>query len=285
MSDFMPFDTEYEVDKSVLTEELPGYLTRSLRQWTSDVLINNKKISKNRNGIYVLDATAFLNPLQETFRRNFDEHPDMFLTKMFSDVKLFRNLMSYILQHTANLLEARDLEAILERSGSAYAVEFEKEPVPKQAIMSLNSPGYRIVRTKLVYRVAPIVKMQAEDVLRDSELLSEAWSYYYGVKPDDEKTVVRCVDALAGMIRDAYFPNENRPQLGTLLGKMRQKPNDYDLPASDLYDTDKFLEIMKDFSKIRGNHKSGTGRAPTHEEAAFVLHYTIMMFQLLRSKQ
>ncbi len=100
--------------------------------------------------------------------------------------------------------------------------------------------------------------------------------------PDDERTVTRATDALSGILRDRYFPAEKRPQLGTLLEKIKKDCDLYPLPGNTIFDQKEFLSIMSRFSKIRGNHKSGTGRAPMHQEAGFVLHFTIMLFQTLK---
>lgn len=286
MSDFDPFDSEFKIDKSVLTKDIPVFLEQSLRRWIDSVFHKHSFIHIGPRGFPVIDGAMFLHPLQETFRREFSDDPETFYNEMLSNIKLFRNMLSYILQNITDVNEARALETILARSSSAYAVDFIKG---KEIISGLKridgKPMFEDVGCKLIYRVAPIVRMQAEDVLSSENLLAEAWEAYYGMQPDDEKTVIRCTDALAGLLRDAYFPTENRPVFGSMLQKMKQVPGSYTLPANCLYDTKEFLELMKDFSKIRGNHQKGTGRKPTHEEAGFVLHFAIMFFQLLKIKK
>lgn len=277
MSNFEPFDEEFNFDRSILTETFPDYMLPSVLSWIENVLIKHQmyrpQFSRN-----VSDSKLVL-PINRALRKTIRTSWSAFLVDIQEDVPTFRNVLTYLLQNVANAEEGVEVETILSDTSSAYSVDFKEEDVRHGALIG------RVTRMKLVYRVPPVVKEQALDIMRTDQLLAEAWESHYGINPDDEKTVTRCTDALAGLLRDTYFPEEKRPQLGTLLGKMRKDPERYPLPANSLYDSDKFLELMKDFSKIRGNHKSGTGRTPTHEEASFVLHYTIMLFQLLRSKE
>lgn len=282
MTRFEPFDGEYEIDKSILSEEVAPFLQKSIRLWLNTLFANHSILRKNANGMIVLDGKSFLFPLQETFRKEYPDEPAYFVNLMFSNTKLFRNMLSYILQNHADINEARELEEMLMRSSSAYAVEFIKGEELRGLKRADGSPLFKTVGCKLVYRVPPIVKVQAEEAFSSEALLAEAWEAYYGMQPDDEKVVTRATDALAGSLRDKYFPDEKRPVFGTLLQKIKQDPTAYPLPGSSIYEQQKFAETMDQFSKIRGNHQKGTGRKPTHEEAGFVLHFSIMLYQVLR---
>lgn len=276
MSSFEPFDEEFNFDKSILTEAFPEYMLPSVMLWIKDLLIR-RQLFKPQLSRDVNDSKLVM-PMNRALRKTFRSNWLAFMADIQTDVSTLRNAITYLLQNIADAQDGQRLEAILSDTSSAYSVDFKEEEVRSGAIIG------KATRMKLVYRVPPVVKEQALDIMRTDQLLAEAWESHYGINPDDEKTVTRCTDALAGLLRDVYFPEEKRPQLGTLLGKIRKDLGKYTLPASSIYDSDKFLELMKDFSKIRGNHKSGTGRAPTHVEASFVLHYAIMLFQILRSK-
>lgn len=278
---FEPFDDKYEFDSSVLTEDFPHYLSPSVKKWIFDCLRNHSMY--NARVLHAQLTGSFIHPLNRAFRKSFSDTSTVFFSTITADIVLFRNVLSYILQNIADVAEGRELEKILQEGSSAYTVEFRRGRKIAGILTSKGEPMFETAGMKLSYRVPPIVKAQAEEVISHDALLAEAWESHYGINPDDEKTVTRCTDVLAGQLRDKYFGEEKRTQLGTLLQKMRAEPNKYSLPASSLYDSDRFLEIMKNFSKIRGNHKTGTGRAPTHEEAGFVLHFTIMLSQLLRS--
>lgn len=274
MIGFEPFDEQFNFDKSILTEEFPDYMLPSILKWIEDLLIAHnyyKKSYRDINDKFILSITRHL-------RASFKVQYTAFMFEICEDKSTLRNVLTYLLQNIANEAEGRELEVILAETSSAYAVDFKKERIDSGAI------SWDAIRMKLVYRVPPVVKEQAIDITRTNQLLAEAWESHYGIDPDDEKTVTRCTDALSGLLRDIYFPDEKKPQLGKLLKDIMAKPEKYPLPANSLYETEKFLSLMEEFSNIRGNHKAGTGRAPTHEEASFVLHFSIMLFQLLRGK-
>ena len=273
---FESFDDEYRFDKSVLTEDFPDYMYPSIQQWIISTLDRAKFLSWSQ-GVQYIDRSAFILPLNESMRATFRHELAHFLVDVSKDATIFRNVLSYILQNVAQKNEGEKLEKILARTSSAYSVDFKDE----EATTSSGAISWVRTRMKLVYRVTPIVKRQAENALAQSELLADAWDSYYGLKADDEKTVTRCADAIAGLLRDKFFPTEKRTQLGTLLQKVISEPKKYPLAGEALFEKKEFLGIMKGFSTVRGNHKTGTGRTPAHEEAGFVLHFTIMLFQIL----
>lgn len=280
---FTPFDEEYQFDQNVLNEDFPPYLMPGVKAWIFKTLKNNGMFSGVIGRGQVLDN--FLHSLNRVLRTDIPSNDIYFFNTIKSDVRLFRNVLSYMLQKVANTQEANQLERILKEGSSAYAVEFEHGSEIAGFRTKESESIFNIVGSRLVYRVSPIVKKQAQPVLNESILLAQAWDAHYGINPDDEKVVTRCTDAIAGIIKDTYFPGEERSQLGTLVAKIRKQPTKYSFPADSIYETVKLLDLMQDFSKIRGNHKTGTGRAPTHEEASFVLHFSIMLFHLLGSKK
>lgn len=272
MQNFEPFDEEYKFDPEILTEDFPKYMIDSIVAW-SEALLNNRRMIVMRDKL----SPTFLLPYDRVFRTNLDPHWAIVTTKLRSNLKFARNFISYLLQIYASEKEGEALERILAESSSAYTVEKSSEKV---LLVQSGALSTSITKMKLVYRVAAIVKKQSEMIISSNELLSEAWESHYGIPSDDEKTITRCADALAGLLRDQFFPTEKRTQLGTLISKIIQDPEDYSFPASTIYNKEELLNLMSNFSKIRGNHKSGTGRTPTHEEALFVLHFSIMFFQL-----
>lgn len=278
---FEPFDDQYSFDKDVLTEDFPDYLMPSVKAWIFDTLSAHGMFYGRVGAGQVLDK--FLLPLNRALRTTIESNDTLFINEVTSTKSLLRNVLSYMLQTVSDVAQARELEKILTEGSSAYQVEFIRDTAnPITALRTVNGePVFKITDTKLVYRVSSIVKKQAQDIASTHILLADAWDAYYGVSPDDEKTVTRCTDALAGALRDKFFPGEKRTQLGTILHKIKQDPAKFQLPASSIYSQTALLDLMKDFSKIRGNHKSGTGREPTHEEAGFVLHFSIMFTHLL----
>src|SRR5690606_8844814 len=133
-----------------------------------------------------------------------------------------RNIISYVLQKIATEGEGKKLEATLIRTGSAYAVQITKKQV---------NASWSKTEMKLIYRVDPIVAKQAVPILNSSSLIQEAWDAYYGLKPDYEKVVTRSSDALAGLLRDKFFPDEQKPQLGKLIEQLQRSPEKISFPG------------------------------------------------------
>lgn len=278
---FEPFDNEFIFDESLLTEEFPNYLMPGVKKWVFDTLSIHSLFSGRIGLGQVLDD--FIHPLNRSLRKNIPSNDTQFWANISSNVILFRNVLSFMLQNVADINDARELEKILIEGSSAYSVEFIKGNEVRGIRTSKGETIFEHVSAKLTYRVAPIVKKQADETIRNERLLGQAWEFYYGLESDDEKTVVRSTDALSGLLRDQFFPDEKRPVLGTILNKISEDPSKYPFPANSIYETKDLIKLMKQFSKIRGNHQKGTGRMPTHEEAGFVLHLTITIFQLFKN--
>lgn len=284
MGDFEPFDSEYSFDKTVLTEDFPNYLLPSVQKWIIDVLHRHDLFDQSGyvagNSLPNL-SNDFTMPFNRTMRTTYKNDTLTFINIISANNIRLRNTLSYILQKIADYTEGATLEEILSEGSSAYTVDITRTEV-KRALGAGVSVPYENISMKLVYRVPLVVKAQAETILKNEHLLAEAWDEYYGLSPDDEKVVTRCHDALSGILRDKYFPKDAKPQLGKLTKQLIESPKKFTLPAETMYDKKSFLGLMDKFSEKRGNHTKGTGKKPTHEEAGFVLHYTIMLFQLFR---
>ncbi|MCA9350743.1 MAG: hypothetical protein KDJ52_26375 [Anaerolineae bacterium] len=276
MRDFEPFDKTFRFDESILTENFPNYMLPSILSWIFNVMVAHKLYDPYHSNM--IDTAKLVNPINRMLRTTFRSKYADFIADIQFDLSTFRNVLSYLLQRVSDANEGKTLENILYETSSAYAVEFKEVNVKNGAI------GWKVTKMKLVYRVPPIVKKQALEVMRTDQLLTEAWDFHYGIDFDDEKTVTRCTDVLSGLLRDKYYPNEKKPQLGKLLKQLIENKDKIILPADTLYNKESLLKMMVKFSEKRNNHQKGTGTKPSHEEAGFVLHFTIMLYQLFRSK-
>lgn len=276
MRDFEPFDETFRFDERVLAENFPNYMLPSVLSWIFNLMVAHKLYSPIHSS--KIDATKLIQPLNRIMRTAFRSEYVDFMADIQIDLVTFRNVLSYLLQRVSDTNEGKTLENILYETSSAYAVEFKEVNLKNGAI------GWKATKMKLVYRVPPIVKKQALEVMSTDQLLMEAWDSHYGIDFDDEKTVTRCTDALSGLLRDRYYPDEKKPQLGKLLKQLIENKDKIILPADTLYNKESLLKMMVKFSEKRNNHQKGTGTKPSHEEAGFVLHFTIMLYQLFRSK-
>lgn len=273
---FEPFDSEFEFNKEVLSEDFKDYQLISIKSWLRETLKSTKKLSSNNVS---LSNELFVLPLNEIFRQTFSPNFELFWDSIVVNSKLFRNILSYVLQTSATEYQANKLERILGRTGSAYAVSTSKKSQKIAQGISVNKNV-----SKLLYRVSKVTSEQAAPILNTNALIQEAWDAFYGLKPNYEKVTTRCTDALAGILRDKFYPDDKKPQLGKLLGQLISSPEKFSIPGETIFDKEQFLRLMDNFTSIRGDHQTGTGRKPTKDEAKFVLHYTISAAHLLSLK-
>jgi hypothetical protein len=163
------------------------------------------------------------------------------------------------------------MEYILATGGSAYAVMYKvKKP-----------ETYDRGIADIVERVPEVVRDSSKKILDKYILVQEAWHSCYSRNPDYAKTVGKCTDALEGLFKDRYFQKDSSPSLGRFIKSFKTTPTKLAFHGDTLVDPKSVLtDLAINFIPIRGHHTSGTGRAPTKEEAVFVLYYTIFVIQL-----
>jgi hypothetical protein len=113
-------------------------------------------------------------------------------------------------------------------------------------------------------------------------MLRDAWSACYARNPDYDKVVSKCCDILEGLWKK-YFPDDPKPQVKKFVHALRQNPTLLTYPGSSVVQPSSLLtDIAERFSDIRGQHTKGTGKSALKEDAEFVLHYTIFVWNLER---
>ncbi len=131
----------------------------------------------------------------------------------------------------------------------------------------------------LVERVPTIIREASESAINGEVQLREAWASCYSVNPDYEKTVSKCCDVLEKIWRDKYFPKDPTPNIAKFVASFKTDASKLSYKGSSIADPKNLLtNLAEKFSSIRGQHTAGTGRAPTKEEAEFVLHYSIFVW-------
>ncbi len=269
---FKPVTQNYIFDAKELTREFPPHLRIPVSTWIHDVL-RNASIWSTR--AYQAISSEFLNNLDLLFRETtpFPRDHREFLNFVLKNSERTINIIQLCLQNYAQPSEARNMEHILSTGGSAYAVMLKSSKLQE----------YQGGIADIVERVPIIVTESSKDVLDSNTLIQEAWHSCYSRNPDYEKTVSGCVDALEGLFKNKYFPQDPKPTLGRFVNDFITDP----LKLSFFGDTlinpkNNLTDLAKEFIPIRGHHTSGTGRKQTKEEAVFVLHYTIFVFQIFK---
>lgn len=269
---FKPVTDNYVFDTNELTKDFPQYLKIPVGTWIKEVLKSSGIWSQSPWQAINLE---FLNNLDLFFRESteFPRDHNKFLDFVLKNSNRTINVIAICLQNYASPSQSNKMENILSTGGSAYAV------------MSTcsNPKEYQKGVSDIVERVPKVVMESSKEVLEKNTLLEEAWLSCYSRNPNYERTVSRCVDALEGLFKEKYFPQDLKPVLSKFINDFHSNPEKLSFYGDTLTNPKSILiDLAKEFIPIRGHHTSGTGRAPTKEEAVFVLHYTIFVFQLFK---
>ncbi len=267
---FKPVTTKYIFDSEELVKDFPRHLQIPVMTWTEKVL---RDANVWRDASYQAISREFLNSLDLLFREPeaFPREESSFLPFVMRDSERTINIIALCLQNYARPSAAQKMEEILSVGGSAYAVMF-----------NMSDPQeYNIGVADIVERVPEVVKEASQEVLDNNSLIKEAWHSCYSRNPDYAKTVNKCVDALEGLFKKAYFPNDTKPTLGKFVKDFKNDPSKLSFKGDSILNPKNLLtDLAQEFIIIRGHHTSGTGKQPTKEEAVFVLHYSIFVLQI-----
>jgi hypothetical protein len=270
---FKPFSETYKFDETVLTKDFPAYLAESVETWLRACIRKyNLRDSSNYRSTSI--DPGFKQQLQLALRRTFSADEDRFIATVISDPDLLCNVMSYLLQKYCEQDYANTLRIILRRGSSAYTVLETANDIQ----------SYQIGVFELGWQVPPIVSEQSKDAIEANDLLMEAWNECYKHNPSPSSAVSKSIDFLEGFLRDKYHPEMDRtPPIYQYVKDFTKDPSSLSFRGSSfLSDTTKLIALLEGTSKIRAEHTTGEGREATSEEAEFVLHTTIYLWNLMR---
>lgn len=276
---FKPFGKKYSFDSGSLIKNFPRYFYDPIGNWLWKVLNSANVVDVNysayapRHRKYI--KSPFLDELQVHFREEFSQYWSETLPYIFENPNRTANFLALCLQNFADQDDADGLEQILSKGGSAYEVmKIDKD-----------ASEYDKGVYDLMERVSPAVKKQAEVILEEDEIMREAWNFCYSRKPDYEKVVSRSCDFLENFLGGIYFPKDTKPQLKKFVHAFEKDPSKLSYKGSSIVEPkNKLTDLLKNASDIRGQHTKGKGRKPAKEEAEFVLHTTIYIWNLHQSK-
>ena len=271
---FKPFTKTFDFTGDPLNENYPEYLHEPIAQWIYRLLKDNdlgyNEYTTLNSSITQVDR-AFVDRLQTLFRMRLPGKISGFTGVILSSTDLTSNFLALMLQNYAKGADAARLETILADGGLAFAVEKTNK----------NASEYDTSVYDLVMRVPEVVKIQSSKALNNNELLQESWSYCYARNPDYEKVVSKCCDFLEGYLGRKYFPSDPKPQLKKFIHSFQEKPSTLNYKGSSIVrPKDSITNLLELATNIRGQHTQGKGRKPTKDEAEFVLHTTIYIWNL-----
>lgn len=264
---FKPFTKKYDFSEKAPTSDFPAYFAQPLFNWFLEVADYANVLDKY-NRYYL--KQSFRNSLQITFHETAPEEFEDFFKYVYTDSDRTANYIALWLQNYTKQSQAMQLEYILRQGNSAYQVSLVKK----------DAGEYDTGVYDLVMRVPDEIKKSSADALKNN-LLMEAWQLAYSRKPDDERVVTKCCNFLEGYLGKKYFPKDPKPQLKKFVHAFQNKPSMLKYLGDTIVNPKNALtDLLVNVSDIRGQHTEGNGRTPTHEEAIFVLHATIFIWNI-----
>lgn len=271
---FKPFGDKYNFKEDVLIKTFPEYLRSPIENWLWKVL---GSVNLVETSDYYLSSgkryikQTFIHRLQIYFREVFPHYWSEAIPYIFEDPNRTANFLALCLQNFADGNDAGELEYILSQGGSAYEVTKTQKDVNDYARGAYD----------LLERVSSILKEQSAKALSESDILQEAWRYCYSRNPDYEKVVSRSCDFLENFFGKLYFPKDPKPQLIKFIHAFEQNATMLSYKGDSITKVKSNLtSLLGEATNIRGQHTKGKGRKPTKEEAEFILHTTIYIWNL-----
>ncbi len=271
---FKPFGNKYNFSNEVLVKSFPEYLHDPIEGWTWK-LLKGSNVAEVSSG-YLTNTKryikeSYVNHFQIIFREVFPQEWNQFAYFLFSDTDRLCNFLAYCLQNFADEDDAISLEYILSQGGSGYSVIKIED----------NASEYKKGVYDLVERVKEIVMAQSLSAINQNKEIMEAWVKCYGRDPDYEKVVTKCQNFLEDLLKNTYLHAESKPQLGKMIGTLRNTPNKLVFKGDTvIQNKSDLLSLINNVPIFRGIHTAGTGKVPTKSEAEYVLHTTIYFWNL-----
>lgn len=282
---FEPISDRYKFDPNDLSMDIPDYLRRRIKNWLYKIFQRKQLIHdagmyiRERPGIPIPGGRIFLaddllEPLETHLREVFPEECkewNRFINHVFDDTDRTLIVMQWCLNYCAQQQEANQLESILSRGGSGYTVL-----EVKQENARYTDGGYDLIK-----RTPEVVEKMARPALSQNSQLLEAWVSCYGIKTNYDNVVLRCNDVLEGMLKNRYFPADQKPTFGKLLGNF-ESGFPLQFKGSDILENPNvLLDLIRKFPQFRGIHtEAGTGKKPNKGQAEYILLTTIYIWSL-----
>ena len=263
---FKPFTKTFDFHSTSLIDDFPGYLAIPVAHWVEKYLMERDWLRRGEL------SPEFVDNLRVHLRINLSQDWREFIMSVLEDGELTANLLALLIQNCINPNLAEDLEDILKIGGSSYRVEITATKIDQ------HRTSYHY---EFVHRVPKVVQDAASNALSSNKLLQQAWTACYQHKPNYPETVRKCCDLLEHLLRDTYEPKNKRPQLGLLLKNLQAKPSKLAYKGDTLLSNkETLINLVEKATTVRDGHTAGDGRAPTADEAEFILHSTILIWNM-----
>lgn len=268
---FKPLSKKYQFDDTLITS-FPGFMHQPIVNWLEDIL-------KRKNLLVAPDimypgkryiTNAFREMLHVNLRETYPQAWGDFVNFILADTDRTLTILQWCLNYHANARDANNLEWLLSNSGSGYEVEKT----------SKDASEYTEGVYDLIERVSGATKQAAKDALTQNDQLLNAWRACYGRNPNYKEVVQQSQNVLEELLRDKYLPKDKKAQLGKLITDIKAgKTLSYkgsDVPSS----SNTLLNLIDNVAIYRGVHTAGSGKNPSKQQAEYILHTTIYVWNL-----
>lgn len=264
---------KYVFDNDTLVEGFPIYMRSSITLWLRTLFKKNNFLVHDfqENSRITPNTIAMLERnLRTEVARNFLAlAQNMYDDEEFGKATLDLLLDKYGAQPVDALktkLFGEVLEEFLRTAGSAY-------------MAAENENG----RWGLFRRVDDITSMQAKPAIAQDMHLKKAWNLCYGANPNPSESIKESTNAIEGMLKSQYFNSETKKiTFGQMLGKVRNKGFSFVGSDTMVDSPEELLDLMKKFTKKRGEHVENGCDYGTYDEAVYTLHTAIYVWTLCR---
>ncbi len=255
--------------KSIESNAFPDFMFTPISRWLYEVL-RIDAIDEDTLNSYRDIKGGFQDYLQLTLHEIVPLDWDNFVAFTLADTNRTLKILLIVLNIYATNEQAVKLEVILSKANSHYMVTLVDEA--KQN----NQDKFDITE-----RIPTVIKSMSKRAVTDNELLKEAWNLYYSQYPDYEKVVSRCCSFLEGFYKKRYFTDDPKPQITKFIHNFANKPEILSYKGDSIVKPKNVItSLLEEAANIRAEHLAGLGRKPTKDEANFVLHTTIYIWNL-----
>ncbi len=194
------------------------------------------------------------------------------ILEWLDDDEIGLNLLDHCLGEHADSEAAKQLEDILDASGSAWTV-------------GLDDQNQFQLERRVDATTAKAAKCEMEQSSNAAVHLKEAWSDIYRHKPNPSAGYRNAVRAIEAVCPLTVIPNDPKPTLGKVIAAMRLKPSKWKTEIGDVDTVIRMLEAV--WGSQTDRHGSGEKNRPpnvTQREAEAALHLAVTLVQLFRTK-
>ena len=257
---FVPVVEKYRYDKNVLTEEIPNFIISPIRGgWLESIIYRSEMGDSDVWRIVV-------GRLRAEMREEIPYSMAHFMDFVCSDNDRLLYIIQFFIDIIADESDLPELNCYLRESGTCWEAKANSKS---------NRGGHNLCRR------VPLEKQEVADrVFGVHDEFRDVWMHCYGLNPDYNKVVQECQNLLEKFIKDKYFPNDDKPQLGKFLGNIKVNPTKLQEALPEFIGYEPLVDLLANVPKYRGVHTAGSGKNSNRSNAEAILLTTMYFLDL-----